>query len=80
MCWCAGSPTTTRSKAELPSACLRRRRLKVVSACLFLSQSGAPDFADCLHVALAGAAGQVPMWTFDERAAKLDGARLLVAV
>lgn len=40
-------------------------------------QAGAPDFADCLHVALADAADQEPMWTFDERAARLGGARLV---
>jgi len=35
------------------------------------------DFADCLHAALAGQAGQQPLWTFDKAAAKVDGARLL---
>ncbi len=35
------------------------------------------DFADCLHVALAGQAGLQPMWTFDMAAAQLDGAALL---
>jgi predicted nucleic-acid-binding protein len=35
------------------------------------------DFADCLHAALAMVAGQGPLWTFDQAAAKLDGARLL---
>ena len=40
-------------------------------------QAGAPDFADCLHVALVSQAGQGPLLTFDERAGKLDGAHLL---
>jgi predicted nucleic-acid-binding protein len=40
-------------------------------------QAGAPDFADCLHVALINQAGQGPMLTFDERAGKLDDAQLL---
>lgn len=40
-------------------------------------QSGVRDFADCLHVALAMQAGQGPLLTFDERAAKIDGAQLL---
>ena len=40
-------------------------------------QAGAPDFADCLHVALVSQAGQGPLLTFDERAGKLDGAQLL---
>jgi len=35
------------------------------------------DFADCVHVALAELAGQLPLWTFDRKAAKLGGARPL---
>jgi predicted nucleic-acid-binding protein len=38
---------------------------------------GAADFSDCMHVALAGAAGHQPLWTFDRAAARVDGARLL---
>ncbi|MGH6608861.1 MAG: PIN domain-containing protein [Burkholderiaceae bacterium] len=40
-------------------------------------QKGAADFSDCLHAALATAAGQLPLWTFDRAAAKVTGARLL---
>lgn len=40
-------------------------------------QTGSRDFADCLHIALANQAGQGPLLTFDERASKIDGARLL---
>lgn len=40
-------------------------------------EHGAADFADCMHAALAGQAGEVPLWTFDKAAAKLTGARLL---
>ena len=40
-------------------------------------QVGAPDFADCLHVALVNQAGHGPLLTFDERASKLEGAQLL---
>jgi len=40
-------------------------------------QTGAPDFADCLHLALVSQAGHVPMLTFDERAGRLDGVQLL---
>lgn len=40
-------------------------------------QAGSPDFADCLHVALVGQAGQGPLLTFDERASRLEGAQLL---
>ena len=36
------------------------------------------DFADCMHVALAHVAGEIPLWTFDRAAAKVDGAKLLV--
>ena len=32
------------------------------------------DFADCLHAALAGQAGEQPLWTFDKAAAKVEGA------
>ena len=42
-----------------------------------LEQAGAPDFADCLHLALVSQAGQGPLLTFDERAGKLDGVQLL---
>ena len=46
---------------------------------IVLYQQGAADFSDCLHVALAGRAGERPLWTFDRSAAKLQGARLLAA-
>lgn len=36
---------------------------------------GAPDFADCVHTALAEHTGHGPLLTLDRRAAKLDGAR-----
>lgn len=35
------------------------------------------DFSDCLHAALAGMAGEQPMWTFDKAAAKVEGTALL---
>ncbi|MFA7669609.1 MAG: type II toxin-antitoxin system VapC family toxin [Burkholderiaceae bacterium] len=40
-------------------------------------QGGSPDFADCLHLALVGNAERGPLFTFDRKAAKLDGAQLL---
>ncbi len=49
---------------------------EVALACF--AQSSA-DFSDCLHVALAGAAGEQPLWTFDRAASRLDGARLVPA-
>jgi len=35
------------------------------------------DFADCLHLALETEAGDQPLRTFDQRAAKVINARLL---
>lgn len=46
---------------------------------LALFAKGSADFSDCLHVALAGVAGERPLWTFDRAASKLEGARLLPA-
>lgn len=40
-------------------------------------RTGAPDFADCLHLALVSQAGQGPLLTFDARVSRLDGAQLL---
>jgi predicted nucleic-acid-binding protein len=37
----------------------------------------AADFGDCLHVALAEAAGHRPLWNFDRKAARVDGAQML---
>ena len=45
---------------------------------LALYQRSTADFADCVHVALAHAAGENPLWTFDRSASKLDGAKMLV--
>lgn len=42
------------------------------------SQTSA-DYSHYLHVALAGAAGAQPLWTFDRAASRLDGARLVPA-
>ena len=44
---------------------------------LHLYRQGAADFADCLDAGLCGAAGQSPLLTFDEKAAKLEGVELL---
>jgi predicted nucleic-acid-binding protein len=40
-------------------------------------QTGAPNFADCLHAALVRRADRGPMWTLDEQAARLEGVRLM---
>ena len=50
-----------------------------VEVALVLYGQGSADFSDCLHVALAGAAGEQPLWTFDKAASKVNGARLLTA-
>lgn len=42
---------------------------------LQLYREGSADFADCLHIALAAQAGELPLWTFDRRAAKVNGAQ-----
>lgn len=44
---------------------------------LQLFQQGRADFSDCIHVGLAHMAGETPLWTFDQAAAKLSGARLI---
>lgn len=44
---------------------------------LVLYGQGSADYSDCLHVALANAAGEKPLWTFDKAASRVDGARLL---
>ncbi|KQU80903.1 MULTISPECIES: PIN domain-containing protein [unclassified Rhizobacter] len=41
-------------------------------------RDGTADFADCVHAALAAQAGEEPLWTFDRKAAKVDGAKLLM--
>ncbi|AWV05476.1 VapC toxin family PIN domain ribonuclease (plasmid) [Burkholderia sp. JP2-270] len=44
---------------------------------LHLYREHGGDFADCLHVGQAGAAGRVPLLTFDQRASRLPGAQIL---
>jgi predicted nucleic acid-binding protein len=38
-----------------------------------LIRDGSADVADGLHIALAAQAGELPLWTFDRRAARLRG-------
>jgi predicted nucleic-acid-binding protein len=40
-------------------------------------REGSADFPDCVHIALAAQAGEVPLRTFDRRAARVNGARLI---
>ena len=48
---------------------------RALEVALQLYREGSADFADCLHVALAAQAGELPLWTFDKRAAKVNGAK-----
>ena len=48
-----------------------------VTVALKLFREGPAGFADCLHAALANQAGEPPLWTFDKRAARVDGAQAL---
>ena len=41
-------------------------------------EDGIADFAEYLHLALAGKGDALPFLTFDEKASKASGARLLV--
>jgi predicted nucleic-acid-binding protein len=48
---------------------------RALEVALQLYRDSAADFADCLHIALATQAGELPLWTFDKRASKLSGAQ-----
>ena len=50
---------------------------RALEVALQLYRNGTADFADCLHIALAAQAGESPLWTFDKRAAKVDGAQTM---
>ena len=52
---------------------------RALEVALHLYRKGTADFADCLHIGLAAEAGEQPLWTFDKRAAKVIGARLIRA-
>lgn len=50
---------------------------RALEVALALYRNGSADFADCLHIALAAQAEALPLCTFDKRAAKVSGARLV---
>ncbi|MBA3624065.1 MAG: type II toxin-antitoxin system VapC family toxin [Methylibium sp.] len=50
---------------------------RALEVALQLYRKGSADFADCLHIALVAQAGELPMWTFDKRAANVSGAQSL---
>lgn len=63
--------------ALFSAADLRIESEQPMEVALQLYREGRADFADCVHAALADHAGERPLWTFDKRAAAIDGARLL---
>jgi predicted nucleic-acid-binding protein len=48
---------------------------RALEVALLLFRDATADFADCLHVALAAAADEQPLWTFYKGASKLAGAQ-----
>jgi predicted nucleic-acid-binding protein len=50
-----------------------------IEQALHLYRSGTAEFADCLHAGLCAAANQLPMLTFDKKAAKLPGVKMVEA-
>jgi predicted nucleic-acid-binding protein len=48
---------------------------RALEVALHLYRDGSVDFADCLHIALAAQAQELPLWTFDKRAGKVSGGR-----
>lgn len=38
---------------------------------------GKAEFADCLHLGLSGADGELPLMTFDRKASRLEGSQLV---
>lgn len=68
--------------AETLSALLSTAELSfeselAIEVALAQFQATSADFSDCIHVALAYAAGEAPLWTFDRAAARVEGAKLL---
>jgi predicted nucleic-acid-binding protein len=50
---------------------------RALEVALHLYRDGSADFADCLHIALAAQAQELPLWTFDKRAGKVSGGRMI---
>jgi predicted nucleic-acid-binding protein len=50
---------------------------RALEVALHLYRDGSADFADCLHIALAAQAQELPLWTFDKRAGKVSGGRTI---
>jgi predicted nucleic-acid-binding protein len=61
----------------LSSADLIFESEQAVEVALHLYKDGSADYSDCVHIALAAQADEQPLWTFDSKASKVPGARLL---
>ena len=73
-----GKPAVLQTFSQLLSTVeLRFEAAACIEWALRQYKDATADFSDCLHAALAGQAGEQPLWTFDKAAAKLAGARLL---
>jgi predicted nucleic-acid-binding protein len=81
-----------RSRYEYPkeqvlstlSSLLETRELEfqdeaAVEHALYYYRRSRVDFAECLHLGCAAAAGRLPLMTFDRLAARVEGARLVGA-
>ena len=73
-----GKPAVLQTFSQLLSTVeLRFEAAACIEWALKQYKDATADFSDCLHAALAGQAGEQPLWTFDKAVAKLAGARLL---
>ena len=73
-----GKPAVLQTFSQLLSTVeLRFEAAACIEWALKQYKDATAEFSDCLHAALAGQAGEQPLWTFDKDAAKLAGARLL---
>ena len=73
-----GKPAVLQTFSQLLSTVeLRFEAAASIEWALRQYKDATADFSDCLHAALAGQAGEQPLWTFDKAAARLTGARLL---
>jgi predicted nucleic-acid-binding protein len=79
-CFGFGKPAVLQTISGLLSTFELRFELEgALEIALKHYSDGGADFSDCMHVALAGQAGEQPFWTFDKAAAKVAGAKLLTA-
>lgn len=74
---CGKAQVLSALTALLSTAPLAFESEGALEQALFIYEDGNADFAECLHLALAGAQDALPFLTFDRNAAKLKGARVL---